>query len=174
MPDFAHSLDRLLHIAEPYLVGIAVILWAVSFGAAAVGAWRRLLRKPPRPSPLFIWPCLGFLAIILSTVGGAVFLSHAARDEVRTRLHAAVTELRINGAPARDPERLLSALRQIQSHNYHHSHPTATYRVQLQTSEGPLELLLRRDSAVPNEYWVFHPGFDTGRDIGTVATDALD
>jgi hypothetical protein len=132
------------------------------------------LRKPRRPSPLFIWPCLGFLAIILSTVGGAVFLSHAARDEVRTRLHAAVTELRINGAPAPDPERLLSALRQIQSHNYHHSHPTAAYRVQLQTSEGPFELLLRRDSAVPNEYWVFYPGFDTGRDIGTVATDALD
>jgi hypothetical protein len=46
--------------------------------------------------------------------------------------------------------------------------------VQLQTNEGPLELLLRRDSTVPNEYWVFYPVFDQANDIGTVETDALD
>ena len=79
----------------------------------------------------------------------------------------------MNGAPAPDPERLLSALRQIQSHNYHHSHPTATYRVQLQTSEGSLELVLQRDSAEQNEYWVFYPGFETAKDIGIVVSDVL-
>jgi hypothetical protein len=173
MPDFAHLLDRLLHIAEPYLVGIAVILWAVGFGAVAIGVWRRSRGMPRRPSPLFIWPCLGFLAVIFTVIGGAMLLSHAARDEVRSRLNATVTEIRVNGAPAPDPERLLSALRQIQSHNYHHSHPTATYRVQLQTSEGSLELVLQRDSAEPNEYWVFYPAFETAKDIGIVVSDLL-
>jgi len=174
MPEFAHSLDRLLHFAEPYLVGIAVILWAVGFGAAAIDVWRRSLQRPRWPSPRFVWPCIGFLAIIFSILGGAVFLSHAARDEVRARLSAAVTEIRVNGTPAADPERLLSALRQIKAHNYHHSHPTASYRVQLQTTGGTLELLLRRDSTVPNEYWVFYPEFVRANDIGTVVTDNLD
>jgi hypothetical protein len=174
MLEFAHSLDRLLHIAEPYLIGVAVILWAVAFGAAAVGFWQQPWRTPRRPSPLFIWPGIGFLAIILSIVGGAVFLGHAARNEVRPRLNAAVTGIRVNGRPTPDPERLLTALRQIQPHDYHHSHPTTAYRVQLQTAEGPLELVLQRDSAVPNEYWVFYPSFDEANDIGTVMTDALD
>ena len=173
MPEFAHSVDRLLHTAEPYLICVAVVLWAIAFGAAAVGIWRRAWGMPRRPSPLFIWPGIGFLAIIFAIVGGAVFLSHAARDEVRPRLNAAVTDIRVNGAPAPQPERLLNALRQIKSHSYHHSHPTTTYRVQFQTNEGPLELLLRRDSTVPNEYWVFYSGFDDTNDIGTVTTDAL-
>jgi hypothetical protein len=37
-------------------------------------------------------------------------------------------------------------------------------------------LVLRRDSAVPNEYWVYYRGFEATEtnDIGTVFTDALD
>jgi len=73
-----------------------------------------------------------------------------------------------------DPERLLSALRQIKPHNYHNSHPTTVYRIALQTTDGPWELWLGRDSTVPDEYWVFYPGFDQANDIGTVMCDALD
>jgi hypothetical protein len=174
MLEFAHFLDRFLEVASPYLITVAVILWAIAFGTAAIGVWRRSQGAPPRQPPLFVWAGLGFLTIVLSLCGAAVFLSHAAIDELRPRLNAPVREVVVNGRPAPDPERLLSALRQITSHNYRHSHPTKSYRVRLQTSEGPLELLLRRDSAVANEYWVYYPGFDTADDIGTVVTDALD
>ena len=111
---------------------------------------------------------------MLSLCAASVFLTSAALDEVRPRLNAAVTEIRVDGSPAPDPEQLLEALRQIRSHSYHHSHPTTAHRIELQTDEGPLELLLRRDSTVPNEYWVFYSGFEKADDIGTVVTDLLD
>jgi hypothetical protein len=174
MFEFAQSIDRLLQIAAPYLIAIAVILWVVAFGTAAASAWRRPLAAQPLVSPLFRRSATGFLIIVLSLCGAAFFLTRAAIDEVRARLTGAVTEIRVDGGPAPDPDRLLIALRQIQSHNYHHSHPTTGYRVRLQTAQGPLELLLRRDSTLPNEYSVFYPGFDEGNDIGTVITDALD
>jgi hypothetical protein len=172
MLDFAHLLDRTLQIAGPFLIGLALILWAIAFGAVAAAFWRRSWGA--RRRALFVWPGLGFMIIIGGWVGAAGFLSHAAIDEIRPRLYATVTEVHVNGMPAADPERLLSALRQIAPHNYHHSHPTVFHRVQLQTSEGPLELQLGRDSTVPNEYWVFYPGFDQANDIGTVLTDVLD
>jgi hypothetical protein len=71
---------------------------------------------------------------------------------------------------------LVAALRGIEAHRYHHSHPTASFRVQLQTSEGPLELTLRRDSTEPREYWVYYRGFNATEinDVGAVVTGALD
>jgi hypothetical protein len=174
MVDFAHLLNDMLHATAPYLIAVAVILWAIAFGTAAVGVWRRGWWARPRPSALFVWSGIGFLAIVLSLCAASVFLTRAALDEVRSRLSAAVTELQVDEKPAADPERLFSALRQIKPHNYHHSHPTTAYRIQLQTAEGPLELLLRRDSTVRNEYWVFYSGFDDANDIGTIVSDALD
>lgn len=174
MLNFAHAIDQIVHVAGRYLIGVAVVLWAIAFGAAAVAVWRHGWRARARPSPLFIWSGLGFLIIVLGCVGTAEFLSHAARDEVRQRLNGPVAEIRVDGKPAADPERLLSALRQIKPHNYRHSHPTTVYRIALQTRDGSLELLLGRDSTVPDEYWVFYPGFDQPNDIGTVVSDALD
>ena len=174
MVDFAHLLNDMLHATAPYLIAVAVILWAIAFGTAAVGVWRRGWWARPRPSALFVWSGIGFLAMVLSLCAASVFLTRAALDEVRSRLSAAATELQVDEKPAADPERLLSALRQIKPHNYHHSHPTTAYRIQLQTAEGPLELLLRRDSTVRNEYWVFYSGFDDANDIGTIVSDALD
>jgi hypothetical protein len=174
MFEFAHFLDRFLQVAAPYLITLAVLLWAVAFGKAALDARRQPLGTQPRRSRVFVGAATGFLAIVLSLCGAMVFLTHAAVDELRPRLNAQVTEMAVNGRLAPEPERLLGALRLIQPHNYHHSHPTTAYRVQLQTSEGSLELLLRRDSTVPNEYWVYYPGFDTADDIGTIVTGALD
>lgn len=174
MIGIAHVLDEIVQVAAPYLIGLAVLLWAVAFGSAARRAWRQPLGAQPQQSRIFFRAAIGFLVIVLSLCGASVFITHAALDELRPRLNAAVTEIRVNGAPAVDSERLLSALRQIKAHDYHHSHPASAYRVELQTSEGPLELLLRRDSTVPNEYWVFYRGFDQANDIGTVVTDALD
>jgi hypothetical protein len=174
MVDFAHLLNDMLHATAPYLIAVAVILWAIAFGTAAVGVWRRGWWARPRPSALFVWSGIGFLAIVLSLCAASVFLTRAALDEVRSRLSAAVTELQVDEKPAADPERLFSALRQIKPHNYHHSHPTTVYRIALQTTEDPWELWLGRDSTVPDEYWVFYPGFDQANDIGTVVSDALD
>jgi hypothetical protein len=173
MLELAHAIDYIVQVLSPYLIGVAVILWVVAFGSAAVGARRQPSGAPPRISRLFARTAIGFLIIVLSLCATSVFLTQAATQEIRPRLNAKVSEIRVNGAPARDPERLLSALRQIEAH-YHHSHPTTSYRLELETSEGPLQLLLRRDSSVPNEYWVFYRGFETPSDLGKIVTDALD
>jgi len=36
MLGFAHNLDDVVRVAAPYLIGVAVVLWAFAFGAAAV------------------------------------------------------------------------------------------------------------------------------------------
>ena len=176
MADFAHFVDRTLHGAEPYLIAVAVILWAIAFGTAATATWRRPLGAQSQPPRIFFRAATGFLVIVLSICAAGLFISHAALDELRPRLNALVTDVLVDGMPVAAPEPLLAALRRIESRRYHHSHPTGSYRVQLQTSEGPLELVLRRDSTVPNEYWVYYRGFETteANDIGTVFTDALD
>jgi len=163
-----------MRVAEPVLIGLAAVLWVIAFGAAAIAVWRQGWGARRRPPALFVWPGLGFMVIVGGLIGATAFLSHAAIDEVHQRLTVPVTEIRVDGKPAADPERLLSALRQIKPHNYHHSHPTTVYRIALQTTEGPWELWLGRDSTVPNEYWVFSPCFDQANDIGTVVSDALD
>src|SRR5207248_9438998 len=154
MLQFAHLLDHAMQIAEPFLIGLAVVLWTIAFAAAAIAVWRQGWGARRRPSALVVWPALGFMVILGGSIGATEFLSHAARDEVRQRLNGAVTEIRVDGKPAADPERLLSALRQIKPHNYRHSHPTTVYRIALQTRDGSFELLLGRDSTVPDEYWV--------------------
>ena len=174
MLGFAHIVDYVVHAAAPYLIGVAVVLWAIAFAAAAVSERRRPVGAPQHVSRLFARAATGFLIIVLSLAAASVFLTGAALDEVRPRLNAAVTEIRVDESPAPDPERLLEALRQIRSRSYHHSHPTTAHRIELQTAEGPLELLLRRDSTVPNEYWVFYSGFEKADDIGTVVIDFLD
>src|SRR3981189_2126743 len=176
MADFAHFLDRMLQDVEPYLITAGVILWIIAFGTAAIATWRRPLGAQPQPSRIFFRAATGFLVIILSICAAGLFISHAALDEVRPRLNAPITDVLVDGMPVAAREPLLAALRRIESRRYHHSHPPGSYRVQLQTSEGPLELVLRRDSAVPNEYWVYYRGFEAteANDIGTVFTDALD
>ena len=174
MIDFAHLLDRLLHNTAPFLIALAAILWLIAFGVAVFETWRRPFRAQQR-RPIFFRAATGFLLIVLSLCGAAVFISHAALDELRPRLNAPIEHVLVDGAPI-DAEPLVAALRGIQSHRYHHSHPTASFRVQLQTSEGPLELTLRRDSAEPREYWVYYRGFNATEinDVGAVFTDALD
>jgi hypothetical protein len=176
MADFAHFLDRMLHGTEPYLIAVAVILWVIAFATAAIATWRRRLGAQLQPPRIFFRAATGFLVLVLSICAAGLFISHAALDELRPILNAPVTDVLVDGTPIAAPEPLLAALRRIESRRYHHSHPTGSYRVQLQTSEGPLELILRRDSAVPNEYWVYYRGFKAteANDIGTVVTDALD
>ena len=176
MADFAHFLDHMLQGVEPYLIAVAVILWIIAFGTAAIATWRRPLGAQPQPSRIFFRAATGFLIIILSICAAGLFINHAALDELRPRLNAPITDVLVDGMPVAAREPLLAALRRIESRRYHHSHPTGSYRVQLQTSEGSLELVLRRDSAVPNEYWVYYRGFEAteANAIGTVFTDALD
>src|SRR5438270_4763073 len=89
MVDFAHLLDRTLHSAEPFLIAVAVILWAIAFGTSAVQTWRQPLGTQPQ-RPIFFRAATGFLVIILSICAAAVFIGQAARDEVGPRLNASV------------------------------------------------------------------------------------
>src|SRR5207248_9205705 len=127
MLQFAHLLDRTMQIAGPFLVGLAVVLWMIAFGAAAIAVWRQGWEARRRPPALFVWPGLGFMVIVGGSIGATAFFSHAATDEVHQRLNGPVTEIRVDGKPAADAERLLSTLRQIKPYAYPRSHATRGY-----------------------------------------------
>src|SRR5258708_7046781 len=91
MADFAHFVDRTLHGAEPYLIAVAVILWAIAFGTAAT--WRRPLGAQSQPPRIFFRAATGFLVIVLSICAAGLFISHAALDELRPRLNAPITDV---------------------------------------------------------------------------------
>jgi hypothetical protein len=64
----------------------------------------------------------------------------------------------VNGTPLAAPDALVAALRLMGPWSgYHHTHPAQTYEVQVLTSQGTLDLVLRRDSEDRREYWVFIP-----------------
>src|SRR5205823_8976365 len=88
MADFAHFLDRMLQGVEPYLIAVAVILWIIAFGTAAIATWRRPLGAQPQPSRIFFRAATGFLVIILSICAAGLFINHAALDELRPGLNA--------------------------------------------------------------------------------------
>src|SRR5437868_11952011 len=95
MLQFAHLLDHAMQIAGPFLLGLAVVLWMIAFGAAAIAVWRQGWEARRRPPALFVWPGLGFMVIVGGSIGATAFFSHAATDEVHQRLNGPVTEIRV-------------------------------------------------------------------------------
>lgn len=69
-----------------------------------------------------------------------------------------------------DSDQVVGALRAISKGTYHHSHPIKDFKIEVWTSSGSLILMLGRDSAIPEEYWVTA----NGTHIGKTTTHALD
>lgn len=82
----------------------------------------------------------------------------------------------VNQQQVRDPDKMISALKEIAPYWAHHSHPTKRIRVDIHSDERDLALELGRDSDNPQEYWVFYLGHSvtSNNEIGRITTDTFD
>ena len=72
---------------------------------------------------------------------------------------------------------VLNAMRTIHWSMPHHTYPDHEIPIVIRYNQASLELTLARDSALPNEYWVFwtrEEGDPNRLDIGRIKTSLLD
>jgi len=177
---FAHFLDNTMKPLQPYLIGLAIMCWAIS-AVSVIRASRA--REPmiigvPKKIPR------GFLAggIVFAAVIGGEFavgglIERGAVLEIWPLLSSRIESVTVSGAALKETDAVVNALREMFSPTMaHHSHPTKCFRVVLQTEKGSLELDPCRDSDNPHEYWVYYPNFKFTRmnEVGHAFTDALD
>lgn len=156
---------------------VALPFFAVNMVRAAWSARRignqglQLAQFPVKSALFFIVPII--LVMIFSAIIG-----DEARSEAITFLSALppTYTVYINGQPSRSPEPIVAALRSVGSRMAHHSHPTHSIRVDVQTGSGVLNLVLGRDSQNRQEYWVFYPKYkvSANNEIGRIVSAAFD
>ena len=168
MPDFAHFVDALTYRMLPALIVAALIAWGVALLGHVSGS------KVGRGK--FFAGMLVFAGIIGGMFAVSAFIEHSALNEIKPRLFANVEKVTVNGSEVNNGAAVIDALRGMHDVVGHHSHPTICYRISIQTSRGPLTLLLRRDSQDSREYWVYYTGFHSteNNDVGHVFTPVLD
>lgn len=136
-------------------------------------------RIDPLPAKIPIKSVIFFAAPILVAIAVAEIVSSRSRTEVLSFLRdlSGNYKVYVNSKPARDPDRVVAALKEVApSAIGHHSHPTKMIRVDIQGETNSLTLELGRDSGSPQEYWVFNPRYrlTSNNEIGRVTTTAFD
>jgi hypothetical protein len=95
-----------------------------------------------------------------------------AINELTKILSDKVVLIEINGHKLDNPESILSPLSTMCNLPAHHSHPTNSLQLSIHVKNSTYLLELKRDSVLPNEYWVFFPAYARGV-IGFICTDSL-
>ncbi|MGH9874885.1 MAG: hypothetical protein ACRD9S_20720 [Pyrinomonadaceae bacterium] len=119
-----------------------------------------------------------FLIACVTAMVAATIMTTYARDEALSfiqNLSGNYTAY-VNEQEVRNPDKLISALKETRPYSAHHSHPTKRIRVLIRSGEKDLRLELRRDSDNPREYWVFSLGHEvtSNNEIGRITTEAFD
>jgi len=155
-------------IALPFLL----VNWAIYMKRQPANS----LATPPSAFP--IKSVSFFLVSCVITVVIAIVLTTDARNEALNFIRSLPGNytVYVNEQQVRDPQKLISALREVRPYEAHHSHPTKRIPVLIRTDERDLRLELGRDSDNPEEYWVFSVGQDAISDteIGRITTAAFD
>jgi hypothetical protein len=140
-----------------------------------------LNQKPNQPhkSPWLFIPFLLLLLVIFSFVGYRNLEAFRARNQIRQALNAPDSEfaVTVNGRPWPDKTAALSVIRSIHLRLSHHSHPGHEIMVVIKHKDETLNLTLARDSAIPDEYWIFwtsQEGDLNRPEIGRIQTSLFD
>jgi len=172
-----HRIDDTFSVVSPALIAIAVIVWII----AVIAQLRRVKTTDPlkkaKATRVFFIALLSFMGIIAVCFLITGIVKSEAQNEVAAQLAGEIVSVQINGKPLVDSKQLITDIRQLNmSPSYHHSHPTHSIRVVLQTKDGDLKLNLARDSGDQQEYWVFYPQFKitSMNEVGKISTSALD
>ena len=117
-------------------------------------------------------------------VGGVVLIGLIAlsattlsrREVLKFISDAHALNVYVNSQPAPNSDEIVAALKTLQPVAAHHSHPTRRIKVELHSDNGVVTIECGRDSANPEEYWVFYPKYDvtSSNEIGRITTSALD
>lgn len=177
MYSFAHVLDKTIQPLQPFIIGIALIIWAIAFVNQIRDIRAQPFFSPPRTISRTFFVCaLLFGGIIASEFAVGAFINAAALDEIRPILLGELEAITINGKPATQGNALFAALGAMHDTMGHHSHPTDRFNLHLKTSRGSIRMVLARDSGDPHEYWAFYPQFYSTQSnaVGHVFTNALD
>ena len=153
-------------IALPFLL----VNWAIYMRRKPANSLVTLRSAFPIKSVSF------FLVPFAITVVIAIVLTTYARNEALNFIRTLPGNytVYVNEQQVHDPEKLISALREIRPYEAHHSHPTKRINVLIRTDERDLRLELGRDSDNPEEYWVFSLGLVSDTEIGRITTTAFD
>jgi hypothetical protein len=125
-------------------------------------------------TPLIALSCVAMLLVAYRNVE-----AWRARTAVRAMLDAPDSEflLTVNGHVPQNPAAVLGAMRGIHSKPAHHSHPEHEMAVVVRRKQNALELTVRRDTDLPEEYWIFwtREAQSTNRlEIGRIETAVFD
>jgi hypothetical protein len=126
-------------------------------------------------------------------LGGAAFVSSVVivfvlvgsmKEHARAQLEQFLREqpasyfVQVNGSDRPDSLAVIETLRQLDPFflKAHHSHPTHRVHLTIVGPHGRLELLLRRDSQRPQEYWVYvsRDGPLALNEVGRITTPIFD
>ncbi len=82
----------------------------------------------------------------------------------------------VNKKPVPNGDQIVSTLKTASRQLGHHSHPTDRISLDIKSQKGNLSLELRRDSEIPQEYWVYYYKYGVGwhTDIGKITTPIFD
>jgi hypothetical protein len=130
------------------------------------------------PAKVPVKSVLFFVAPIIVAIVIAQIVAARSRVEALNFLRnvSGNYKVYVNSHPARDPGRIVSALKTTAPQLAQHSHPTKMIRVDIETDKGTLTLRLGRDSGYALEYWVFYPKYriTSNNEIGRVTTPLFD
>jgi hypothetical protein len=119
-----------------------------------------------------------FVLSILTVIVTATIVTTALRNEALSFLESTSGNYRVqvDGREPANPDRMISALKQLAPREAHHSHPTKRILVEIQSDHGALTLELGRDSDNPQEYWVFSTkdSVTSSNEIGRITTAEFD
>ena len=118
-----------------------------------------------------------FVSILIAIVSASI-VTISVRNEALSFLEGTSGSYRVHvdGREPANPDKIISALKQLGPKEAHHSHPTKRILVEIQNDQGALTLELGRDSDNPQEYWVFSTKgvVPSSREIGRITTAEFD
>jgi len=185
MPDaesvaFAHQLDDIFYPLQSAILS-ATLLSLLLFAFGGYGA-RLASQKGWRTLPFYLACALGltgFFGITIASLVTSHFIVRASVEKLDAIFSGRLKTISVDGKAVADAQGLLDALRNYQSHlpPADHGQPLPRdYRLHVETSEGGMSLILRRNAKHAHEYWLSDPTFkmtDVGP-VGHIETAALD
>ena len=119
-----------------------------------------------------------FIASILIVIILHEGIALVAREEVKAFLGRVSPDIRVytEGQPVKNAKQIINALNKITRFQYHGSHSTNEFPIEIVNGDKKLKLVLGRDSRYPQKYWVFYPKYShTSKNvIGGIKTALFD
>jgi len=157
--------------AHIYLFGFVALL----VGAALWWLVRWKTRLPFKIVSLVIvpaWLLLTTLVFVIAALGMHSWARSHVRQVAESALKA-TARVEVDFLPAPDSHGVLIGISQLHGTRPRGSHPIGSWRIDLSTANSALELVVKRDSARPNEYWVFWPAFSKITELGRIEADGF-